>query len=191
MVGLGAGGLTAYAQPGQQWTFFEIDPEVERVARNPTLFTYLRDCGSRCTVQLGDARLALGRTTRRYDLIVLDAFSSDAIPVHLMTREAMAMYVDHLSVSGMLVFHISNRHLALRSLVSRLATDSHLVARAQYYQGGTKNMMRTSSEWVAMARHGSSLGPIETDARWEWLAVEPETRAWSDNFSNILSVLKQ
>jgi hypothetical protein len=190
VVGLGAGGLAAYAQPQQRWTFYEIDPEVERVARDPRLFTFLRDCGVRCEVRLGDARLGLTRDTARYDLLVLDAFSSDAIPVHLMTREAMALYLDRLADNGVLVFHISNRHLRLRSLVAGLARERRLAVRGQFYRSGAKNMIRTSSEWVAMARTAGDLGLLASDRRWTSLEPEPGTRIWSDDFSDVLSVLR-
>ena len=190
VVGLGAGGLATYAQPQQRWTFYEIDPEVERVARNPRLFTFLRDCGVRCEVRLGDARLRLTHDTGRYDLLVLDAFSSDAIPVHLMTREAMALYVDRLTDDGVLVFHISNRHLRLRSLVAGLAHDRRLAARGQFYRSGSKNMIRTSSEWVAMARTEGDLGSLASDPRWTMIEPDPGTRIWSDDFSDVFSVLK-
>ena len=116
VIGLGVGTLAAYVQPGQQWTFFEIDPEVERIARTSAYFTYLDACGSQCRVVLGDARLSLARDgASRYDLIVLDAFSSDAIPVHLLTREALSLYVSRLAPGGALAFHISNAHLLARS----------------------------------------------------------------------------
>jgi hypothetical protein len=190
VVGLGAGGLATYAQPQQRWTFYEIDPEVERVARNPRLFTFLRDCGVRCEVRLGDARLGLTRDTGRYDLLVLDAFSSDAIPVHLMTREAMALYMDRLTDGGVLVFHISNRHLRLRSLVAGLAHDRRLAVRGQFYRSGSKNMIRTSSDWVAMARTDDDLGALASDPRWTTLTPDPGTRIWSDDFSDVFSVLK-
>ena len=190
VVGLGAGGLASYAQPQQRWTFYEIDPEVERVARDPRLFTFLRDCGVRCEVRLGDARLALARDPTRYDVLVLDAFSSDAIPAHLMTREAMTLYVDRLAEGGVLVFHISNRHLQLRSLVASLAAERSLAVRGQHYQGGTKSMVRTSSEWVAMARTEHDLGSLAADPRWTKLEPDPGTRIWSDDFSDVISVLR-
>ena len=190
VVGLGAGGIASYARQQQRWTFYEIDPEVERVARDPRLFTYLRDCGGRCEVRLGDARLRLTQEPTQYDLLVLDAFSSDAIPVHLMTREAMALYVDRLADNGVLVFHISNRHLRLRSLVAGLARDRRLAVRGQFYRGGVKNMIRTSSEWVALARTEADLGSLATDRRWTTLEPEPGTRIWSDDFSDVLSVLR-
>jgi hypothetical protein len=189
VIGLGAGGLAAYAQPQQRWTFYEIDPEVERIARNPRFFTFLRDCGVQCEVRLGDARLRLTHDAARYDLLVVDAFSSDAIPVHLMTREAMALYIDRLTDGGVLVFHISNRHLRLRSLVAGLARDGRLTGRAQFYRNGTTTMVRTPSHWVAMARREIDLGSLASDRRWTKLEPDPGTRIWSDDFSDVVSVL--
>jgi hypothetical protein len=190
VVGLGAGGLATYAQPDQHWTFYEIDPEVARIAKDPSLFTFLRDCGTQCAVRLGDARLTLERERIRYDVLVIDAFSSDAIPVHLMTREAMQLYLDRLAEDGILVFHISNRNLELRSMVAALAADQRLATRGQLYRKGTEDRVRTSSEWVAMARSEEHLGTIATDKRWSLLRPEPGTRIWSDDYSDILSVLR-
>ncbi|HXY39667.1 MAG TPA: fused MFS/spermidine synthase, partial [Vicinamibacteria bacterium] len=122
VVGLGVGGLAGYARPGQRFTFFEIDPAVERLAREARWFSYLADCGDHCSVVTGDGRLSLGREPERaYDLLVLDAFSSDAIPVHLLTREAFTLYRSRLAEGGALLVHLSNRHLDLAPVLGRLA----------------------------------------------------------------------
>ncbi|HLY37974.1 MAG TPA: fused MFS/spermidine synthase, partial [Candidatus Binatia bacterium] len=107
VVGLGAGSVACYAEPGQRWDFYEIDPTVTHIARDPRYFTYLADCAPDATITLGDARLSLARATATYDLVILDAYSSDAIPVHLLTREAIALYLAHLRPGGILAFHIS------------------------------------------------------------------------------------
>jgi spermidine synthase len=133
VVGLGAGSLAAYATSHQQWTFFEIDPAVAAIARERQLFTYLNACSDRCRIVLGDARLSLARTNDGpFDLLVLDAFSSDAIPVHLMTREALELYLWRLTGDGVLAFHISNRHLDLEPVLATLAGEQKLVALVQY-----------------------------------------------------------
>src|SRR5262249_57539584 len=113
VIGLGVGAAAAYAEASQRWVFFEIDPAIERIARDQRYFHFLESCGSRCEIVLGDARLSLGRFDRRFDAIVLDAFSSDSIPVHLLTREALDMYLQHLKPGGLLMFHISNKYLRL------------------------------------------------------------------------------
>src|SRR5215217_5967491 len=121
VMGLGAGVMACYAQPGQEWTFYEIDPMIEQIARNPNLFTYLRDCPGEYPVVLGDARLKLAEAPDgKYGMIVGEAFSSDAIPVHLLTREATDMFLDKLDEDGVLVHHISNRHLELEPVVGDL-----------------------------------------------------------------------
>jgi hypothetical protein len=194
VVGLGAGSLAAYAQAGQQWTFYEIDPAVVRIAREPTLFTYLHDCGAMCQVVLGDARLSLARSgTPTYRLLVLDAFSSDAIPVHLMTREALDLYLRRLDADGILAFHISNRHLHLQPVLAALALEKGLVARVRRDSRSAEASGRGQfpSEWLVMARRPDALGPLATDPRWETPPVPAGTRIWADDYSDILAVLSQ
>jgi hypothetical protein len=193
VVGLGAGTLGAYAHADQQWTFYEIDPAVERIARTPAYFTYLADCGTRCTVVIGDARQSLAHSNgTAYDLVVLDAFSSDAIPLHLVNREALRMYLGRLTSGGVLAFHISNRHLALAPVLARLAESEHLIARtwADFANdpsaGGKK-----ASEWMLMSRNDSDLGEIVSDARWIQPKALPSTPLWTDDFTNIWSVMRR
>ena len=167
-VGLGAGSLAAYAQPGQEWTFYEIDPRVEAIARNSQFFTYLADCLGSCRVVLGDARLSLARAGgERFDFVVLDAFSSDAIPVHLLTREALDLYLSRLEPGGVLAFHISNRHLALGPVLAALFADRGLVGLAQMHVVTQPDPTgRSSSEWVLAARSREGLARLSSDPRW-------------------------
>jgi spermidine synthase len=196
VIGLGVGTLAAYATPLQHWTFYEIDPAVERIARDPRYFTYLQSCGDRCRVVIGDARLSLARAPEdrpedRYDLVVLDAFSSDAIPVHLLTSEALGLYLTRLRPEGEILFHISNSHLALAPIVARLAEQHGLAALAEVDRrkpGWPEG--RAESVWVAMARRREDLGAITTDARWTELLASGSTPLWTDDFSNVLGVLK-
>src|SRR5262249_13650307 len=132
VVGLGVGTLASYATSHQHWTFFEIDPAVEHIARNPAYFTYLRQCGDSCRVVLGDARLSLvNESAAQYGLIVLDAFSSDAIPIHLITQEALSLYLTRLAPDGVMAFHISNRHVLLNAILARLAASHQLAVLEQ------------------------------------------------------------
>ena len=194
VVGLGTGGLATYVRPGQQWVFYEIDPAVERIARDTRLFTYLADCGAACSVVLGDARLSILREPgRSFDVIVIDAFSSDAIPVHLMTTEAIGLYVSRLRSGGALVFHISNRHLELAPVLTKLAAANGLVAvrRNDALAKTPPADGMIPSEWLVMARTREDLGPLSRDQRWQAPAVPASTPLWTDDFSNILSVLRQ
>ena len=191
-VGLGAGTLSAYARGDQHWTFFEIDPAVERIARTPAYFTYLADCGERCTVVIGDARQSLTHTDSVYDLMVLDAFSSDAIPLHLLNREALRVYLGRLAPGGVLAFHISNRHLALMPVLARLAESEQLSARDWFDAvDAAPATGKAPAEWLLMARHDSDLGSLVRDARWIRPDVPPSTPLWTDDFTNIWSVLKR
>ncbi|MDQ3769529.1 MAG: fused MFS/spermidine synthase [Actinomycetota bacterium] len=182
IIGLGTGTMACYAEGGDRWTFYEIDPTVERIARDPRLFTFLRDCPGRFDVVLGDARLSLARAAGpRYGLFVLDAFSSDAIPTHLLTREALSLYRSRLREDGVLAFHISNNYLDLEPVLGNLASDGGLVCVAQ--EGDT-------SHWVAMAQRRSHLGAAGVDARWHDCRRAPGSAVWTDDFSNLVGALK-
>jgi hypothetical protein len=192
VVGLGTGALAAYAERGQEWTFFEIDPAVERIARDTRYFRFLDDCGARCRVVLGDARLSLAAgTDARYQLLVLDAFSSDAIPMHLLTHEAMGVYLSRLAPHGVLAFHVSNRHLALDRAVGRLAVANGLVALEMRDLSKDKTWPRdkTASHWIMMARTFEDLGALAKDPLWLPLRAR-DGAPWTDDFSNLLDVLQ-
>jgi spermidine synthase len=191
VVGLGVGTLASYRTAGQQWTFYEIDAEVERIARTEAYFTYLQSCGDGCRVVLGDARLSLARAPLQgYGLIVLDAFSSDAIPIHLMTAEALALYLSRLAPEGVMAFHITNRHLTLAPVLARLALNHGLAVRLQKHTANqTITPGQYSTEWMVMARSAQDLGSLANDPRWSTPAIPPSTPLWTDDFSNILSVL--
>jgi spermidine synthase len=195
VIGLGTGSLACYGRPGQHWTFFEIDPAVARIARNPDLFTFLRDCPPRSDVTLGDARLSLDRVRpHRFGMIVLDAFNSDAIPVHLLTRQALALYLDKLTDGGVIAVNITNRYLDLRGVLGDLARDAHLAALAREDLRVSKARVAegaAGSVWAVLARHPADLAPLAGDARWQALPSRPGTRVWTDDFSNLLSALKR
>src|SRR5262249_13384494 len=130
VVGLGIGTLAAYSGKQQRLTFFELNPTDARIARDPRFFTYLRDCEERgviLNIVLGDARLQLQRTADQYGIIVLDAFSSDTIPIHLLTREAVGIYLDHLRENGILAFHISSRYFRLAPVLAAVAENRGLI----------------------------------------------------------------
>lgn len=192
ITGLGGGGLSAYAQKGQNWTFYEIDPVVEKIARDPKYFTYLRDCRANLKVILGDGRLKIAEAPEgAYDLIILDAFSSDAVPVHLLTREAMRIYLKKLASRGIMAFHISNLHLDLEPVVGLAARDAGLQALYQIHNAVPEpndSVSRMSSNWMIMARHKEDFGPLANDKRWRAPGEKPGLRLWTDDYSSILSV---
>jgi hypothetical protein len=193
VTGLGAGALGCMAVPGDSWTYFEIDPMVARVATTPGLFTYLRDCVPNARIVLGDARLTLrDEPSGKFDLIILDAFSSDAIPTHLLTLEALDIYRDKLKPGGMIAYHISNRHLNLRPVVAGLAAARGLEVRAN--DRGTFNKKSSlqgfafdPAELVVISERLPDA--LRNDSRWQDLGTAPQVM-WTDDHSNILSVLR-
>jgi SAM-dependent methyltransferase len=193
VVGLGTGALAAYAKPGQSWTFYEIDPVVVHLARDAGYFSFLKNAAVPVRVVVGDARLSLAaEPDRAFDLLVLDAFSSDAVPVHLLTREAVRLYLSKLKPGGVIAFHASSRFLRLRREFLALANDAGLVHLRQL---DLRNERRTEwsgwtpSEWVLLARDHSELGPLTSDSRWG-LIDEPPARVWTDDYSNLLALFR-
>jgi len=195
VVGLGAGTLACYARPGQVMTFYEIDPAIERVARDTSMFTYVGDAlarGARVSVVLGDARLRLAGSTQHYALLVLDAFSSDAIPVHLLTREALRVYLDHLEPGGLLAVHFSSRYVALDPELAALAHGAGLECRIEDDPGAAaveRDLERVPSRWVVMARDETALGGLASDPRWK-LPVRVAAREWTDDFSSLATLIQ-
>jgi spermidine synthase len=192
VIGLGAGAMACYAQPQQTWTFYEIDPVVAQIARDPSLFTFLPDCTPRASIVLGDGRLTIARAPdHSYDLIVLDAFGSDSVPVHLITREAIQMYLSKLRPGGVILFNISNKYVNLAavlageaanlSLVGFQRTDTEVTA-AQAAAG------KYPSAWLVMAPASESLGKIPAEPAWRVLKADPNDPVWTDDFSDVLTV---
>jgi hypothetical protein len=194
VVGLGTGSTAGYAKIGQRWTFFEIDPAIERIARDPRYFTFLRDCTSQARVVLGDGRLSLAREPdAAHDVIIFDAFNSDAIPVHLLTSEAVAMYLHKLTPRGVLAFHISNRYVDLRPVLSRVARDAGLVSYLRFedvVSPAEKYAGKEPSAWVVMARDIADLGSLTQDTQWRPALKTVTGAAWTDDYSNVLRTLR-
>jgi len=193
-VGLGTGTLLCYSKPGQTWSVFEIDSHVEAIARNKQYFTFTSDCAVKPTIILGDARLTLAKEpSARYSVLVLDAFSSDAIPVHLLTREALALYLRVLNPTGVLLVHISNRHLGLEPVLAALAKNAGLVALIGEHDvddDREKAELDYSSDWVVLAHRKEDLGPIAGDSRWREVKARSQRDLWTDDYSNVLDVIK-
>jgi SAM-dependent methyltransferase len=193
VIGLGTGAISSYVQEGQQLTYFEIDPAIVRIAKNPQYFTYLAACPAEVGVVLGDARLKLAEAPdQHFDMLVVDAFSSDSIPVHLITREAISLYLRKLAGDGVLVLHISNRYLELEPVIGNLAADARVFSRIRRDRQVTTADYREGkliSTWVVMAKGPEALGRLADDPSWYSVQVDPSVPLWTDTFSNILSVI--
>jgi hypothetical protein len=194
IVGLGAGTLACYARPGQRWTFYEIDDAVVRIARDPRFFTYLQECHADTTeIVLGDARLRLrDAPDHAYQLIVLDAFSSDAVPVHLLSREAIRLYRAKLASGGMLAFNLSNRYLDLDPIMARQAGDAGLVYRVRYdlnLSDEEKKSGKQASIFAVMTATERDLGALADDPRWQLSKPRPGSAVWTDDYSDLASYL--
>jgi len=193
VIGLGAGCMASYIQPGHEWTFYEIDPAVIRIATDSRFFTFLNGCtrGAWRIVE-GDARLRLQEAPDgSFGMIILDAFSSDAIPMHLLTRESVTLYRRKLAPGGMLAFHISNRYLALEPVAAALAADAGWAALSwhdQYVTPEAQAAGRDPSHWAVLAQNRETLATLARRANWQPAAGAEEAPLWTDNYSNILSV---
>ncbi len=187
VIGLGTGTLAGYGRAGDVFRFYEINPEVVRFAREK--FTFLADSGAKIEIVPGDARLSLEREAPQgYDVLAVDAFSSDAIPVHLITREALALYLRHVKPDGIVAFHVSNRFLDLGPVVARLARENGVHVTGVYEKGGEDDD-RTQSDWILVSRDAMALErPEIVDA--EEVADRPEWRTWTDDYSNLVQVIK-
>ena len=194
IVGLGAGTLACYAHEGSVWTFYEIDPLVEQVARDPKLFTFLANSRGAVNVSIGDGRLKLQHAAPgAYDLIVLDAFSSDSVPVHLLTREALDMYFSKSKPDGVVVFNISNRYIDLEPMLAAHARDAGLVALTNLdlnVPAEEKARGRSQSHWVLFARTEGPLSVVQGRPGWRTPETKTTVRAWTDDYSNLLNVLR-
>ncbi len=196
IVGLGAGTLSCYARPGQLWTFYDLAPAVIRIAQDQRFFTYLADCRDRGVafdIVPGDARLKLEEVAdRHYQLIVLDVFSSDATPVHLLTLEAFRLYRSKLAEGGLLAFHLSNRYVDLDPVMGMQAFASEMACRVQYdveLTNEEKQLGKQPSIWAVLAHHEADLGTLAADRRWQLPRQRPGARPWTDDYSNLAAFL--
>ena len=189
VVGLGTGSLACHRKTGEHWTFFEIDPEVIRIARDPRLFRVPVELRAGCARRGRRCAADAGSIVRRYDLIVLDAFSSDTIPVHLLTREALAGYLSKLSPHGVIVMHISNRHLDLAPVVANVAQSQGLASflREDDSAGDLMTTFKANARVVAMAREAADTGSVA--GNWAPLRPDPTSALWTDDYSNILGIM--
>ena len=191
VVGMGTGTLTCWSQPGQQWTVFEIDPAIVDLSRR-RVFTFLPDCTPKARIRMGDARLQLARTPpASFDLLAVDAFSSDAIPLHLLTAEALDVYMRSLSRQGLLLLHISNRYFELEPQLSAAIRARGWEARVLTDEP-PKGIGLSPSVWVVVARDKQHLAPVIAQRKeaWKPLLEEPGTRPWTDDHASILPAVR-
>jgi hypothetical protein len=200
VIGLGVGTLAAYGEPGRSMHFYEIDPEIVRLARDPSMFTFLQDSRANLSFTIGDGRLEIAKAPDgSFGLIVLDAFSSDAVPVHLLTREAIALYLRKLRPGGVLAFNITNANLDLSPILDALTADGGLAGLIQ--EGRIENQEqllegKDPSKWAVIAKDRAALAPLEYDARWRSLPSQPGRTpdpryVWTDDFSSLFTVVKK
>ena len=193
VIGLGAGASVCYANPGQHWTFYEIDPAVLQVARDTSFFSYLRDAtNTTVDYKLGDARLRLREAPQgHYGVIICDAFSSDVPPLHLITREAMELYLSKLAPDGLIFFNISSRYLDFRPVLGNLAGvcglyvlsfDENNITPADQRDG------KYASHWAVLVRHPRYFGALLEDDRWRSVVPDPTQKLWTDDYSNLLAI---
>ena len=193
IVGLGAGALACYAKDQQNWTLYEIDPLVVDIASNPAYFSYLKLCSRNTTMRVGDARLSLeSEPDQKFDLLVMDAFSSDSVPTHLLTEEALALYFKKLKPNGILAFHITNRHLLLKKVLSIHAEHLHLSALIQEFKPQQELPLVVATDWVVMAKNPETLAPLSLSliGNWQKMPLYFDMNPWTDDFTNIVSIWK-
>jgi hypothetical protein len=186
IIGLGAGALSSYLDSSQTLTFYEIDPVVVRLAEDRSLFTFTTDTEGTIVHVVGDGRLTLEQPHRPFGLLIVDAFSSDAIPTHLLTLEALQAYLRAITPDGVIAFHISNRHLDLEPVIGRLASELGLTALVTHSQPASSEEQAVSL--IVLARSIEDLGPLADDPMWVTPRVGPNV--WTDNFSDLLSVIR-
>ena len=192
VVGLGAGALATYTRAGSRLRYFEIDPDVERLARDPRYFSYLSECAKgHVDVMLGDARVTVAREpAHSYDLIEVDAFSADNIPTHLLTTQAMQIYFQALKPDGILMLHLTNRNLRLEPPAAATVQAVGATALMQEYfpPPGTASIVAAPSKVMLISKSPAALEAFAHDPRWR-PARDNGVRAWSDDYTNILGAL--
>jgi len=194
VLGLGTGTLSCYRQPGQTWTFFEIDPVVVQIASDTDYFHYMAECAVNSEIVLGDGRLSLEKASDdRFDLLLMDAFASDSVPVHLITQEALDLYMQKLAPNGLVAFNISNNYMNFIPVLVKLAQSRELSIRVNQYR--TTESRRFSSykfgsDWILMSRTPEALQFLDDETGWKPVKAEMDQRLWTDDYSNIIGVLK-
>ena len=189
-IGLGSGTLACVGLPGETWKFFEIDQSMVDTARDPRYFTYVQNCQPDLKPVIGDARLTFAREPDGiYDLIVVDAYSSDAIPIHLATQEAMAIYKAKLAPHGAVLMHVSNRHLELASVIVGIADANDLKSWVYNEDSGRDGDYIFSTNVVVSARNEADVGKLASSEQWEETDANENQRVWTDDYCNVLGAV--
>lgn len=190
VIGLGSGTLACASAPGENWKFFEIDQSMVDTARDPKYFTYIQRCEPDLKPVIGDARLTFAKEPDgAYDLIIVDAYSSDAIPIHLATEEAMAIYKEKLAPQGAVVMHVSNRHLELASVVVGIADANDMKSWVFNEDSGRDNEYIFATNVVISAREEADVGTLAASDKWALTEAEDNQRVWTDDYSNVLGAV--
>jgi len=190
VLGLGVGATNCHAAPGRNFTFFEIDPEVVTVAQEQ--FGFLSKCGNpkKLRIKIGDGRLELGKLKgEKFDLLIIDVFTSDSIPSHIVTREALQLYFEHISKGGVLALNISNRYFTLWDMIAATAATLGLETTARFDLREKLPAYASNSIWVVLTRPGELPPALRKDKEWEKIIPDPDFRPWTDNYTNLLSTL--
>ena len=194
VVGMGIGALACNRQEGENWTFYEIDPEVVWLATQSGLFRTMPTCARDQKIVIGDARLSLTDTTQKYDLIILDAFSSDTVPVHLLTREALALYAAKLTPHGAIAFNISNRNVELAKVVAGAAAANGMITLDKIDRSAV-DFFKTfilQAEITVVAHRPEDVAGLDQSSGWRQITPDSGVRTWTDDYSDILgSILRK
>jgi hypothetical protein len=190
VIGVGSGTLACAAEPGETWKFFEIDQTMVDTARDPKYFSYIQNCAPDAQPVIGDARLTFAKEPDGvYDLIIVDAYSSDAIPIHLATQEAMKIYKDKLAPQGLVVMHVSNRHLELSSVVVGIADANDMKSWVYSEDSGRDNEYIFATTVVVSARDEADIGKLASSDQWALTEPTENQRVWTDDYSNVLGAV--
>jgi len=194
IIGLGAGSMAFYAKPKQRFVFYEIDPIVGKIAENPEYFSFLKDCKGEWEIIIQDGRLGIAKTPNdSFGMIIIDAFSSDSIPTHLFTKEAIDLYLSKLSSDGLIVFHISNKFLLIEPMLGNLAISSGLFCVSRYDAGSPPGTAwipgKFLSHYLVMSRNSSIINELLKKNGWRTIAGNEQQPYWTDDYSYLLPLM--
>ena len=189
LVGLGVGALTCHAQPGEHWTIYELDPLVVTIAGDSGLFRSVTSCLPQSPIVLGDGRLTLAKASTHYDLLLLDIFSSDAVPTHMLTKEAFALYKSKLTPHGVIAFNIANHNLELASVVAGSAAANGMVTAIKTDAPWPADSMKLRAQIAVVAKSQDDLKALGLDRGWREVAADPATELWTDDYSNVVGAV--